>query len=79
MIVFLHSASSDDPIVPAEVKTQQWLLPEATPGFNELPLQYKGVCGCTLVDRDGLILPGCVHNMYKHISMYHDSCIWVKT
>ncbi|XP_070843425.1 cilia- and flagella-associated protein 206 [Chaetodon trifascialis] len=50
--------SSDDCIVPAEMKTQEWLLPETAAGFNELPLQYNGVCGYMLVNRDGLLIPG---------------------
>ncbi|KAM6905727.1 cilia- and flagella-associated protein 206 [Lycodopsis pacificus] len=53
--------SSDESIVPAEMRTQEWLLPETTASFNELPLQYNGVCGYTLVDRDGLLLPGNPH------------------
>ncbi|XP_068564404.1 cilia- and flagella-associated protein 206 [Cebidichthys violaceus] len=59
--------SSDESIVPAEMKTQEWLLPEATAGFKELPLQYNGVCGYALVNRDGLLLPGNPHiGVLKH-------------
>ncbi|XP_041815147.1 cilia- and flagella-associated protein 206 [Chelmon rostratus] len=59
--------SSDDRIVPAEMKTQEWLLPETTASFNELPLQYNGVCGYMLVNRDGLLLPGNPHiGVLKH-------------
>ncbi|XP_038582408.1 cilia- and flagella-associated protein 206 [Micropterus salmoides] len=50
--------SSDERIVPAEMKEQEWLLPETTASFNELLPQYNGVCGYTLVNRDGLLLPG---------------------
>ncbi|XP_074471140.1 cilia- and flagella-associated protein 206 [Sebastes fasciatus] len=50
--------SSDERIGPAEMKTQEWLLPETTASFDELPLQYNGVCGYTLVNSDGLLLPG---------------------
>ncbi|KAM9338822.1 cilia- and flagella-associated protein 206 [Symphorus nematophorus] len=53
--------SSDERIVPAEMKTQEWLLPETVASFNELPLQYNGSCGFTLVNRDGLLLPGNPH------------------
>ncbi|XP_053280194.1 cilia- and flagella-associated protein 206 isoform X2 [Pleuronectes platessa] len=49
--------SSDERIIQAEMKTQEWLLPEATSSFNDLLLQYNGVCGYTLVNRDGLLLP----------------------
>ncbi|XP_073348780.1 cilia- and flagella-associated protein 206 [Pagrus major] len=59
--------SSDERIVPAEMKTQEWLLPETTASFNELPLQYNGVCGYTFVNRDGLLLPGNPHvGVLKH-------------
>ncbi|XP_059211697.1 cilia- and flagella-associated protein 206 isoform X1 [Centropristis striata] len=50
--------STDERIVPAEMKTQEWLLPETTASFDKLPLQYNGVCGYTLVKNDGLLLPG---------------------
>ncbi|XP_030578170.1 cilia- and flagella-associated protein 206 isoform X2 [Archocentrus centrarchus] len=50
--------SSDDRIDPVQLKTQEWLFPETTASFNELPLQYNGLCGYTLVNRDGLLLPG---------------------
>ncbi|XP_039982150.1 cilia- and flagella-associated protein 206 isoform X2 [Xiphias gladius] len=59
--------SSDERIVPAEMKTQEWLLPETTASFNELSLQYDGICGYTLVNRDGLLLPGNPHiGVLKH-------------
>uniref|UniRef100_UPI003AAA57EB cilia- and flagella-associated protein 206 n=1 Tax=Centroberyx gerrardi TaxID=166262 RepID=UPI003AAA57EB len=50
--------SADDRIDPFEIKTQEWLLPETTANFDKLPLQYNGVCGFTLVNKDGLLLPG---------------------
>ncbi|KAI9517152.1 hypothetical protein NQZ68_008408 [Dissostichus eleginoides] len=58
--------SADERIVPAEMNTQEWLLPETTASFDELPLQYNGVCGYSLVTRDGLLLPG-----YPHIGVFH--------
>ncbi|XP_039638694.1 cilia- and flagella-associated protein 206 isoform X3 [Perca fluviatilis] len=59
--------SSDERIVPSEMKTQEWLLPETTANFNELSLQYNGVCGYTLVNSDGLLLPGNPHiGIFKH-------------
>ncbi|XP_010776818.1 UPF0704 protein C6orf165 homolog [Notothenia coriiceps] len=48
------------------MNTQEWLLPETTASFDELPLQYNGVCGYSLVTRDGLLLPG-----YPHIGVFH--------
>ncbi|KAK2856608.1 hypothetical protein Q5P01_005343 [Channa striata] len=59
--------SSVERIVPAEMKTQEWLLPETTAAFNDLPLQYNGICGYTLVRSDGLLLPGNPHiGVLKH-------------
>uniref|UniRef100_UPI0037E8D56F cilia- and flagella-associated protein 206 n=1 Tax=Semicossyphus pulcher TaxID=241346 RepID=UPI0037E8D56F len=59
--------SSDERIDPAEMETHEWLLPETAASFNELPLQYNGVCGYTLVNRDGLLLPGNPHvGVLKH-------------
>ncbi|XP_037305966.2 cilia- and flagella-associated protein 206 [Pungitius pungitius] len=55
------AASSVERVVPAEMPTQEWLLPETTAGFSELPLQYNAVCGHALVSRDGLLLPGNPH------------------
>uniref|UniRef100_A0A3Q3GVH0 Cilia- and flagella-associated protein 206 n=1 Tax=Labrus bergylta TaxID=56723 RepID=A0A3Q3GVH0_9LABR len=50
-----------------EMKSHDWLLPETTASFNELPLQYNGVCGYTVVTRDGLLLPGNPHiGVLKH-------------
>ncbi|XP_068610132.1 cilia- and flagella-associated protein 206 [Brachionichthys hirsutus] len=53
--------SSDQRIVPAEMKPQEWLLPETTANLNQMPLQFNGACGYTLLKRDGLILPGNPH------------------
>ncbi|XP_063758825.1 cilia- and flagella-associated protein 206 isoform X2 [Eleginops maclovinus] len=59
--------SSDERIVPAEPDTEEWLLPETTASFNELPLQYNGVCGSTLVTGHGLLLPGNpLIGIFKH-------------
>ncbi|KAF0029453.1 hypothetical protein F2P81_018558 [Scophthalmus maximus] len=52
---------SSECIVPAEMKTQEWFLPETTTSYNDLLLQYNGICGYTLVTRDGLLLPGNPH------------------
>ncbi|CAN9507601.1 unnamed protein product [Ophioblennius macclurei] len=50
--------SSDQCLDPAELKMHEWLWPESTADFNQLQLQYNGFCGYTLVDGDGLLLPG---------------------
>ncbi|KAM9840830.1 cilia- and flagella-associated protein 206 [Aulostomus maculatus] len=61
--------STDEHITPAEMKLQEWLLPETTAGFTDLPLQYNGVCGYTLVSTDGLLLPG---NPYIGVFKYKE-------
>lgn len=59
-VFFPPFCRSVERILPAETKTQEWLLPETMASFNDLLLQYNGVCGYTLVNRDGLLLPGTV-------------------
>ncbi|KAF7658360.1 hypothetical protein LDENG_00013520 [Lucifuga dentata] len=59
--------SSDEQIDPAEMSTHEWLFPETTTNFDGLPLQYNGMCGYTLVNKDGLLLPGNPHiGVLKH-------------
>ncbi|KAM7394945.1 hypothetical protein PAMA_006605 [Pampus argenteus] len=59
--------SPDERIDPAKMKPQEWFLPETIASFTELPLQYNGVCGYTLVNTDGLLLPGNPHiGVLKH-------------
>uniref|UniRef100_A0A3P9CD77 Cilia- and flagella-associated protein 206 n=1 Tax=Maylandia zebra TaxID=106582 RepID=A0A3P9CD77_9CICH len=57
--------SSDNCVDPASLKTQEWLFPETTVNFEEMPLQYNGFCGYTLVTRDGLLLPGTIPLKHK--------------
>lgn len=40
------------------MNSQHWLFPETTENFSKLPLQYRGMCGYSLVCRDGMVLPG---------------------
>ncbi|XP_023144521.2 cilia- and flagella-associated protein 206 isoform X2 [Amphiprion ocellaris] len=64
--------SSDERIDPDQLTPQEWLLPETTTSFNELPQQYNGVCGYTLVNRDGLLLPGNPHiGVLKHKEKFY--------
>ncbi|XP_077366022.1 cilia- and flagella-associated protein 206 isoform X5 [Festucalex cinctus] len=49
---------SGERIDPAQLKQHEWLHPETTDNLTELPLQYNGFCGYTLVNKDGLLLPG---------------------
>uniref|UniRef100_A0A672GDE8 Cilia- and flagella-associated protein 206 n=1 Tax=Salarias fasciatus TaxID=181472 RepID=A0A672GDE8_SALFA len=60
----------DERVDPAEMKMRdedEWLWPEAA-DFSRLPLQYSGFCGFTLVDRDGLLLPGTLL-LLTHLSV----------
>ncbi|XP_007260533.3 cilia- and flagella-associated protein 206 [Astyanax mexicanus] len=50
--------SGEDRIDPVEMKSCEWFLPETTANIDKLPLQYRGVCGYTLIKKDGLLLPG---------------------
>ncbi|XP_076016270.1 cilia- and flagella-associated protein 206 [Genypterus blacodes] len=61
------ATSSGECIDPVKMAAHKWLFPETTMNFNELPLQYNGVCGYALVKRDGLLLPGNPHiGILKH-------------
>uniref|UniRef100_A0A3P8YKT7 Cilia- and flagella-associated protein 206 n=1 Tax=Esox lucius TaxID=8010 RepID=A0A3P8YKT7_ESOLU len=64
--------SSENRIDPSEIKTQEWLLPETTTNFDKLLLQYNGICGYTLVKKDGLLLPGNPNiGVLKHREKYY--------
>ncbi|XP_068199095.1 cilia- and flagella-associated protein 206 isoform X2 [Antennarius striatus] len=64
--------SSEERIVPAEMKPQEWLLPETMALFNEVQLQFNGACGYTLVKRGGLLLPGNPHiGVLKHKDKFY--------
>ncbi|RVE71023.1 hypothetical protein OJAV_G00070520 [Oryzias javanicus] len=59
--------SSGEQIDPAQAETKEWLMPEAASSYSDLPLQYNGFCGSTLVSSDGLLLPGNPHiGVLKH-------------
>ncbi|XP_029984140.1 cilia- and flagella-associated protein 206-like [Sphaeramia orbicularis] len=59
--------SSAERIDPAQMKTQEWLFPENLSNFDQVLLQFNGFCGYTLVERDGLLLPGDPHiGILKH-------------
>ncbi|XP_061609135.1 cilia- and flagella-associated protein 206 isoform X2 [Phyllopteryx taeniolatus] len=49
---------SGERIDPAQMKQHEWLQPGTADDLAELPLQYSGFCGYTLVNKDGLVLPG---------------------
>ena len=39
-------------------KNLEFLFPETTRNFSQLPLQYKGFCGYSIAVHDRLLLPG---------------------
>ncbi|KAJ8008919.1 hypothetical protein DPEC_G00083420 [Dallia pectoralis] len=64
--------SSENRIDPSDIKTQEWHLPETTADFDKLPLQYNGMCGYSLVEKDGLLLPGNPSiGVLKHREKYY--------
>ncbi|XP_026786872.3 cilia- and flagella-associated protein 206 [Pangasianodon hypophthalmus] len=64
--------SSEERVDPAEMKSYEWILPETTANFEQLPLQYRGVCGYTLVEKNGLLLPGNPNiGILKHREKYY--------
>ncbi|XP_062857153.1 cilia- and flagella-associated protein 206 [Trichomycterus rosablanca] len=50
--------SSEERVDPVEMNSCEWFLPETTANFDKLPLQYRGMCGYTLITKNGLLLPG---------------------
>ncbi|MBN3323131.1 CF206 protein, partial [Atractosteus spatula] len=64
--------SSGNRIIASEHKNQDWLFPETTANFDKLPLQYGGICGYTLVKKNGLLLPGNPDiGILKHRDKYY--------
>uniref|UniRef100_A0A8C2BB46 Cilia- and flagella-associated protein 206 n=1 Tax=Cyprinus carpio TaxID=7962 RepID=A0A8C2BB46_CYPCA len=50
----------------------EWCFPESTAHFEDVPLQYKGFCGFTLVKNNGLLLPGNPKiGVLKHKEKYY--------
>lgn len=56
------------------MNTQDWLLPETTVRFDELPLEYNGFCGYTFVTKDGLLLPGVLPITHKIEGVKREGC-----
>lgn len=55
------------------MKSYEWILPETMANFVQLPLQYRGMCGYTLVEKNGLLLPGLMFfflHFYTLITLY---------
>ncbi|KAI5607502.1 cilia- and flagella-associated protein 206 [Silurus asotus] len=64
--------SSEERVEPAETELHEWILPETMHNFEQLFLQYRGVCGYTLVEKNGLLLPGNPNiGVLKHREKYY--------
>ncbi|KAI5094580.1 cilia- and flagella-associated protein 206 [Silurus meridionalis] len=64
--------SSEERVDPSETESHEWILPKTTHNFEQLFLQYRGVCGYTLVEKNGLLLPGNPNiGVLKHREKYY--------
>ncbi|XP_059369367.1 cilia- and flagella-associated protein 206 isoform X1 [Carassius carassius] len=52
------SVTAEERVVESDMSSCEWCFPENTAHFEDVPLQYKGFCGFTLVKNNGLLLPG---------------------
>nr|XP_055042999.1 cilia- and flagella-associated protein 206 isoform X1 [Misgurnus anguillicaudatus] len=75
-----HQVSSDmercsmtaERVVVSEMSRYEWIFPDTAVNFEDLPLQYKGVCGWTLVKKKGLLVPGNPHiGVLKHREKFY--------
>ncbi|XP_050993880.1 cilia- and flagella-associated protein 206 [Labeo rohita] len=67
-----ETAVSEERIVESEMSSCEWCFPESTAHFEDVPLQYKGFCGFTLVKKNGLLLPGNPNiGVLKHKEKYY--------
>ncbi|XP_056621039.1 cilia- and flagella-associated protein 206 [Triplophysa dalaica] len=59
-------------VMTSDMSGCEWMFPETAVNFEEVPLQYKGVCGWTLVQKKGLIVPGNPHmGVLKHREKFY--------
>ncbi|XP_062323628.1 cilia- and flagella-associated protein 206 [Osmerus eperlanus] len=64
--------SSENRVDPSANKRYEWIFPETTANFDELQIQYKGICGYTLVEKNGILLPGNPSiGVLKHREKYY--------
>ncbi|KAJ8275035.1 hypothetical protein COCON_G00096600 [Conger conger] len=64
--------SSGNPVDPTQFENIEWLFPETTANFDKLALQFKGICGYTLVEKEGFLLPGNPYiGTLKHREKYY--------
>ncbi|XP_051954118.1 cilia- and flagella-associated protein 206 [Xyrauchen texanus] len=67
-----RTSGTAEHIIVSEMSTCEWIFPEVTANFADLPLQYKGVCGYTLVKKNGLLVPGNPNiAVLKHKEKYY--------
>uniref|UniRef100_A0A9J8D4A9 Cilia- and flagella-associated protein 206 n=1 Tax=Cyprinus carpio carpio TaxID=630221 RepID=A0A9J8D4A9_CYPCA len=60
------------PLTLVSADSCEWCFPESTAHFEDVPLQYKGFCGFTLVKNNGLLLPGNPKiGVLKHKEKYY--------
>uniref|UniRef100_A0A9J8AJR2 Cilia- and flagella-associated protein 206 n=1 Tax=Cyprinus carpio carpio TaxID=630221 RepID=A0A9J8AJR2_CYPCA len=66
------SVTAEERVVESEMSSCEWCFPESTAHFEDVPLQYKGFCGFTLVKNNGLLLPGNPKiGVLKHKEKYY--------
>ncbi|KAL1254744.1 hypothetical protein QQF64_016973 [Cirrhinus molitorella] len=66
------SETAEERVVESEMSSCEWCFPESTVHFEDVPLQYKGFCGFTLVKKNGLLLPGNPNiGILKHKEKYY--------
>ncbi|KAF4099159.1 cilia- and flagella-associated protein 206 [Onychostoma macrolepis] len=66
------SVTAEERVVELEMSSCEWCFPESTAHFEDVPLQYKGFCGFTLVKNNGLLLPGNPKiGVLKHKEKYY--------
>ncbi|XP_057209581.1 cilia- and flagella-associated protein 206 isoform X2 [Triplophysa rosa] len=59
-------------VMTSDMSGCEWMFPERAVNFEGVPLQYKGVCGWTLVQKKGLIVPGNPHvGVLKHREKFY--------
>uniref|UniRef100_A0A8C1NNW8 Cilia- and flagella-associated protein 206 n=1 Tax=Cyprinus carpio TaxID=7962 RepID=A0A8C1NNW8_CYPCA len=60
------------PLTLVSADSCEWCFPESTAHFEDVPLQYKGFCGFTLVKNNGFLLPGNPKiGVLKHKEKYY--------
>ncbi|XP_077075669.1 cilia- and flagella-associated protein 206 [Siphateles boraxobius] len=66
------TVTTEERVVVSEMRSCEWCFPENTTNFENVPLQYKGFCGFTLVKKNGLLLPGNPNiGVLKHKEKYY--------